>query len=254
MLAEQLRRRLLDDEIEIEAEIEIEIEAEIEAEIKAEIEAPSSPAEAYVEYLNAHALGPKGIPHPPAQPLACMCSSRRSVHFPPGTQPAWLRQTSLSPGDERPMKLETPASDVHVTPSKLGDAFGVTTFRLLPLEAGPLEEGAAEAAVVRIVFVSDTHGYESTLTDGDDAQDDAHEGAQDDAQDDARQEEDMGAVVGDAGPSPYSSSAEGGDVRDQLPPVPTTAPRDQLPWKSPPVPVRAPLPAADILIHGGDDL
>ena len=246
MLAEQLRRRLLDDEIEIEAEIEIEIEAEI----KAEIEAPSSPAEAYVEYLNAHALGPKGISHPPAQPLACMCSSRRSVHFPLGTQPAWLRQTSLSPGDERPMKLETPASDVHVTPSKLGDAFGVTTIRLLPLEAGPLEEGAAEAAVVRIVFVSDTHGYESTLTDGGDAQDDALEGAQDDA----RQEEDMGAVVGDAGPSPYSSSAEGGDVRDQLPPVPTTAPRDQLPWKSPPVPVRAPLPAADILIHGGDDL
>ena len=57
MLAEQLRRRLLEDEIEIEAEIE-----QIEAEIEAEIEAPSSPAEAYVEYLNAHALGPTGTP------------------------------------------------------------------------------------------------------------------------------------------------------------------------------------------------
>ena len=138
---------------------------------------------------------------------------------------------------------------------KYGDAFGVTTIRLSPLEDGPLVAGAAEAAVVRIVFVSDTHGYESTLTDGGEEQDDD----QDDAQDDARQEQDMGAVVGAEGPITYSSSAEGGeggeggDVRDELPPVLTTAPRDPLPWKSPPVPVRSPLPAADILIHGGDD-
>ena len=188
--------------------------------------------------------------------------------FPTGTQPAWLRQTVLSPGDERPIKLTTtPASDVHVSRPKSGDAFGVTTIRLSPLEDGPLVAGAAEAAVVRIVFVSDTHGYESTLTDGGEEQDDD----QDDAQDDARQEQDMGAVVSAEGPITYSSSAEGGDgadgadgaeggeggeggdVRDELPPVLTTAPRDQLPWKSPPVPVRSPLPAADILIHGGDD-
>jgi hypothetical protein len=132
----------------------------------------------------------------------------------------------------------------------------VTTIRLSPLEEdGPLVAGAAEAAVVRIVFVSDTHGYESTLTDGGEEQD----GAQDDAQDDARQAQETGAVVGAEGPITYSSSAEGGeggeggDVRDELPPVLTTAPRDPLPWKSPPVPVRSPLPAADILIHGGDD-
>jgi hypothetical protein len=148
---------------------------------------------------------------------------------------------------------------VHVSRPKYGDAFGVTTIRLSPLEDGPLVAGAAEAAVVRIVFVSDTHGYESTLTDGGEEQDGAQDGAQDDAQDDARQAHGMGAVVGAEGPITYSSSAEGGeggeggDVRDQLPPVLTTAPRDPLPWKSPPVPVRSPLPAADILIHGGDD-
>ena len=145
---------------------------------------------------------------------------------------------------------------MHVSRPKYGDAFGVTTIRLSPLEDGPLVAGAAEAAVVRIVFVSDTHGYESTLTDGGEEQDGAQDGAQDDAQDDARQAQGMGAVVGAEGPITYSSSAEGGeggDVRDVLPPVLTTAPRDPLPWKSPPVPVRSPLPAADILIHGGDD-
>jgi hypothetical protein len=110
--------------------------------------------------------------------------------------------------------------------------------------------------------VSDTHGYESTLTDGGEEQDDAQDDAQDGAQNDARQAQETDAVVGAAGPITYSSSAEdgeggeggeGGDVRDVLPPVLTTAPRDPLPWKSPPVPVRSPLPAADILIHGGDD-
>ena len=84
MLAEQLRRRLLEDEIEIEAEIE-----QIEAEIEAEIEAPSSPAEAYVEYLNAHALGPTGTP--PAW-LRVHASAHNDALGPTGTPPAWLRR------------------------------------------------------------------------------------------------------------------------------------------------------------------
>ena len=59
-----------------------------EAEIEAEIEAPSSPAEAYVEYLNAHALGPKGAP--PAW-LRLHASAHNDALGPTGTPPAWLR-------------------------------------------------------------------------------------------------------------------------------------------------------------------
>ena len=149
VLAEALRRKLVQQVAEEAAEAEAEAEdavvvgygeEEAEAEEAAETaeaaEVPSSaaatpvtfteaptPAEEYVSYLNQHVSGAGGTP------------------------PAWLRQTSIGPKGkregkhERPIKLDMPAAHVHVTPPPVGEPFGVTRIRLT--DGGEAAGGAA---------------------------------------------------------------------------------------------------------------